>query len=371
MSLKSHKSLVITTARVNRAVRDEQCNFTSRKFRRMSVLPSTFNGYDYRSSFFSQTFAAVALCLFSGGASMAQDSFPDRPITIVVPAQPGGSSDVLFRKLAAEAQAITGNVFIVMNKPGASATMGTAFVTQAKPDGFTLGGVWNGPLTMAPLMVPVSYTPTSYDPVIQISSAPIVMCVRKDFPATNGKEFIAQLRANPDKYTYGTTDGHGGSIHFGVTRVLKGLDVRARVIPFNSTPATLQGFLSGSVDIYTGASAVAIKGSMGSGAAKCLLVSSAQDNAAVPQASGLNAMGVANAATYIWYGIIAPSATPAAIVAKLESIFQQAAATTSFKEYLQTVGMQATLLNARAMRKIIDEEYVINSLISKDLKMQQ
>ena len=82
-------------------------------------------------------------------------------------------------------------------------------------------------------------------------------------------------------------------------------------------------------------------------------------------------MGVANAATYIWYGIIAPSATPAAIVAKLESIFQQAAATTSFKEYLQTVGMQATLLNARAMRKIIDEEYVINSLISKDLKMQQ
>ena len=206
---------------------------------------------------------------------------------------------VVFRKLAAAVQAITGNIFIVMNKPGASATRGIHFVMQAKPDGYTRGRVWNGPLTMVPWMVRVTYKLT------------------------------------------------------------------------NSTPATLQGFLSGSVDIYTGASAVAIEGSMGSGAAKCLLVSSAQDNAAVPQASGLDAWGVANAATYIWYGIIAPSATPAAIVAKLESILQQAAATTSFKEYLQTVGMQATLLNARAMRKIIDEEYVINSLISKDLKMQQ
>ncbi|MEI8402286.1 MAG: tripartite tricarboxylate transporter substrate binding protein [Alcaligenaceae bacterium] len=365
------KSLLITTAQVNRAILPDLCNVSLRNSRRISVLPVKVNGYRLRSSFFARTFATAAICLYLSDTSVAQEGFPDRPITVVVPAQPGGSSDVLFRKLALAAQAITGNIFIVMNKPGASATMGTTFVTHAKPDGYTLGGVWNGPLTMAPLMVPVPYKPTSYDPVIQISSAPIVFCVRKDFPATNGKEFVAQLRANPDKYTYGTTDGYGGSIHFGVTRVFKSLDVSARLIPFNSTPANLQGFLSGSVDIYTGSSALAVKGSMDSGAAKCLLVSSAEDNAAVPQASGMSAMGVPDAASYIWYGIIAPADTPVAIVAKLESIFQEAAATPSVKEYLQSVGMEATLRKAPAMRKIIDGEYAKNLLISKDLKMIQ
>lgn len=137
--------------------------------------------------------------------------------------------------------------------------------------------------------------PTDHSPSLSRHNLQVVLtCCSVSLPLR-----LRQLRANSDKYTYGTTDGHGGSIHFGVTRVLKGLGVRARVIPFNSTPATLQGFLSASVDIYTGASAVAIKGSMGSGAAKCILVSSVQDNAPVPQTSGLDAMGAANAATYI------------------------------------------------------------------------
>ena len=222
---------------------------------------------------------------------------------------------------------------------------------------------------MAPLMVPVPYTPASYDPVIQISSAPIVLCVQKGFPAANGQELVAALRENPDKYTYGT-DGIGGTIHFGVTRVFKGLNVRARMIPFNSSPATLQAFLSGSVDLY-GGSLVAIRSSMAAGTAKCLLMSSIEDNPAIPQASGLGALGVPNSATHIWYGVIAPKGTPSAILSKLEAIFRQAASTPSFKEYLQTVGMQATLRNGEATRKIIDDEYAANSFISKDLQMQQ
>ena len=233
--------------------------------------------------FWIQTVVSMVVTLCPA-VVMAQDNFPERPVTIVVPGQPGGGSDVIFRKLAVAAQAITNNSFIVVNRPGASATMGTTVVTQAKPDGYTLGGTWNGPLTMAPLMVPVPYTTTSYDTVIQISSTPLVVCVHQNFPASSGKEFVEELR----------------TIHFGVTRVFKGLGISARMIPFNSSPATMQAFLSRTVDMY-GGSVVAIKSSMDGGSAKCLLVSSAEDNPAVPMSTGLSALGAPASAMHNWY----------------------------------------------------------------------
>ena len=317
--------------------------------------------------FLLQTVASMVVTLCPA-VVMAQDNFPERPVTIVVPGQAGGGSDVIFRKLAVAAQAITNTSFIVLNRPGASATMGTTVVTQAKPDGYTLGGTWNGPLTMAPLMVPVPYTTASYDPVIQISSTPLVVCVHQNFPASSGKEFVEELRKKPNQYTYGA-DGIGGTIHFGVTRVFKGLGISARMIPFNSSPATMQAFLSRTVDMY-GGSVVAIKSSMDGGVAKCLLVSSTEDNPAVPMSTGLLALGAPDSAMHNWYGVIAPKGTPLHIIAKLDSIFRQAAATPSFIEYLQSVGMQATLYNSIAMRQNIEDEYAANALISKNLQMQ-
>jgi tripartite-type tricarboxylate transporter receptor subunit TctC len=285
----------------------------------------------------------------------AEQKFPSRPIQMVIPTAPGGGTDISLRMLASLAEPILGSRIVIVNKTGGDGTVGMAAITEAKPDGYTIGGLWNAPLTMTPHMFAVPYKPTSYVAISHATSAPLVFCTKKDFPAGDGKEFIAELKKQPDKYTYGD-DGVGGTVQLSAERIFAAVGVKARAVPFAGAGETLKTFLGGDIDIY-GGSIPPILPYVKQGDVKCLLLTSADRSEALPQASSLTDLGIPDVATVLWRGIIAPLGLPPDRLATLEHAFEQAAKNEKFQKFMESRGEEAIGSDSAAFRKLIDGEY--------------
>ncbi|MEK7877789.1 MAG: tripartite tricarboxylate transporter substrate binding protein, partial [Pseudomonadota bacterium] len=285
----------------------------------------------------------------------AQEKFPTRPIEIIVPTPPGGGTDITARLLAELVEPMLGQKVVVVNKAGAGGTLGMSAVVQAKPDGYTLGGLWNAPLTMTPHSQAVPYSLQDYVAISLADTAPALLCTKPDFPANTGKEFIEVIRSNPNKYTYGN-DGVVGMLHLSTERIFTRLGVKARPVPFGGAGETLKNFLGGHVDIYAG-SIPPIVPHVKAGSAKCLLLTSKEKNAAVPQAASLSELGIPETATYLWHGIVGPKGIPPDRVAILEKAFAQAAKSGKFRQLMEARGVTVEGSGAAEFRKLIDTEF--------------
>ena len=303
---------------------------------------------------------ALALALVSAGALAAET------LKVIVPTAPGGGTDGFFRVLAHEAEPLLGESIIIVNVPGAGGTIGVAQMVRAS-DNQTVAGIWLGPITVSPNTMKVPYMPTDYIPVVQVSSAPYIVCVHPEFPENDGAGLIAELKKNPDKYTYGN-DGLGGPGHLGMARILKATGGSARDIPFKGAGETLQNFLGKHVDIYVG-SIPPILPHVQQGKAKCLLVTSAERVAAMPQAAGLKDLGIPQQETILWRALIAPKSMPPERVAKIEAVFEKAANAPASRKFLEDAGEQVEIRKGQALRDYIDREYAEMSAIAKSLKL--
>ena len=297
----------------------------------------------------------VLLFCIGVSSAAAQEKYPARPIEMVIPTAAGGGTDISLRMLAEIAEPILGQKVVVVNKPGGGGTVGMAQIVQARPDGYTIGGLWNAPLTMTPHMLPAPYKNSDYAAVTLVTASPTILCVKAAFPASDGKAFIEELRKNPGKYTYGN-DGVGGTIQLAAERVFTKLGVKARPIPFAGAGETLKAFLGGHVDIY-GGSIPPIMPYVKDKSAKCMMVTSAERNASVPDAAGLADLGAPGEATVLWRGIIAPRTLPADRLAVLQKAFAEAAQSAKFKEFMQKRGEEAKGTTSAEFRKLIDSEY--------------
>lgn len=288
-------------------------------------------------------------------------------LKVIIPTPPGGGTDGFFRVLTKEAEPLLGEPIIIANVGGAGGTIGVAQLVRAAPDGQTVAGVWLGPITVAPNTTKVPYTPNDYIPIVQMSSAPYVMCVHPEFPANDGGAFIAEIKKNPDKYTYGH-DGAGGPGHLGTARILRAVQASARDIPFKGAGDTLTAFLGKHIDIYVG-SIPPIREHERSGKAKCLLVTSADRITALPNAWALRDLGIPAEETILWRALIAPKGTPPERIAKLEIAFERAANSPAARKFLEDAGEQVAIKKGTALRKAIDDEYVAMGVVAKSLKL--
>jgi tripartite-type tricarboxylate transporter receptor subunit TctC len=299
--------------------------------------------------------------------SLAQsgDAFPSRPIELIGPSPAGGGTDILFRLLAEVSEPFLTQPVVVIIKAGATGTIAMGYVAKSKPDGYTLAGVYNGPLTMAPhLLAEVAYTVDDYVPIIQVTAAPSVFCTKPDFPAKNGKEFVELLRANPDKFTYGT-DGIGGVSHITAERIFRALGIQARSVPFAGASQTLQAVMGGHVDIFVAASA-SILPYVATGKAKCLLTSSRDRTAVLPDTTSLAELGIPEAALVQWRGIVAPKGLPSDRRIILEKAFRQGAQTEKFRRIMSERGEDVIILSGPEFADVIRTEYqVLGDLIKK------
>jgi tripartite-type tricarboxylate transporter receptor subunit TctC len=311
------------------------------------------------------TLALSAMLVLAEVATTA--ALAAEPLKLIIPTAPGGGTDGYFRVLAKEVEPYLKETVVVLNVPGAGGTIGVAQMVRATPDGQTVAGVWLGPVTVSPNTMKVTYTLNDYVPVIQVSSAPYVMCVHPDFPANDGKGLIAELQKNKDKYTYGN-DGLGGPGHLGTARILRATNASARDVPFKGAGETLQNFLGRHVDIYVG-SIPPILPHLQAGKAKCLLVTSAERVPSLPSAASLTDIGIPNEETILWRALIAPKATPPERIAALESAFEKAANAPASKKFLEDAGEQTAIKKGAALKRYIEAEYEAMGRLAKALNL--
>ncbi|WP_430463526.1 tripartite tricarboxylate transporter substrate binding protein [Tabrizicola sp.] len=258
----------------------------------------------------------------------ARIPYPEQALVMVVPAPRGGGTDIFARKLAELAEEDFGQRIIIDNRPREGGLVGVRHMTVSSPDGYTVAFVWNSPLTVAPLFAQADFTPEDYRSVMSIGYSSYVMCVRPDFPASDAKGLLAALAAAPDKYSYGN-DGETGTMRLAAERIFAAADISVRGVAFAGATETARNFIAGNVDIYSG-SIAAILPHVKEGKAKCLLLTSAADNETLPEASGLEALGLAELETVLWWGMIAPAETPDEAITRLEQAFLDAAASPEF-----------------------------------------
>jgi tripartite-type tricarboxylate transporter receptor subunit TctC len=316
----------------------------------------------------SKLSAATIIALSIPLIASAQQ-FPVKPITVIIPASPGGGTDTFGRKIAEEAQNQLNQPLIVENRGGGSGTIGLGQVTRAKPDGYTVGFVWNSPLTSVPHSLNVPYKNTDYSALMSIGFSSYVICAAPNFPANNGKELIELIRANPEKYTIGN-DGVGGTMQLASERIFAKAGVKVRQIPFKGAGDTAKNFLGGHIDLY-GGSITAIQPHVNAGKAKCLLLTSAEKNSALPQASSLTDIGMPGEETVLWWGLVVPADTPQAVKDQLEMTFMKAASSASMKEAMAKQGAVNRPRGAVDTNKLIASEYAALEQVAKSIGLEK
>ena len=288
-------------------------------------------------------FLSAALALLLATASAAEDRaqpYPSRPIRLVVPFPPGGSTDILSRALGQKLAEGLGQPVLIDNRPGAGGSIGSEAAAKAAPDGYTLVMGQLGPLAVSPAIYKnLPYDPVkSFAPVSLMAIVPSVLVVNPQVPAASAVELIAYARANPGKLTYGSA-GSGSTSHLTTEyfKLATGTDILH--VPYKGVGPMLTDLISGQLSMGING-APAVMAHVNSGRLRALAVTGLTRLPSLPQIPTLDQSGVKGFDASGWYGIVAPAGTPGAIVAKLNA---------EIRRIMQTPDLRARLDNEGAI----------------------
>ncbi len=261
---------------------------------------------------------SVLLSLAATSVAWAQ-TWPAKPVTLLVPFPPGGSSDAIARMLGAKLQEKPGGNFVVDNRAGAGGTIGTAAVKRAAPDGYTLLVTSLGPLVIGPhLLKNIGYDPTRDLDYISVAvQAPNVLVVPAASPHKSMAEVLAFLKANPDKMSFASS-GNGSSDHITAELFWQQTGTSGLHIPYKGGGPVMNDLLGGQVD----ASFMNINTALPqikAGKLRALSVTSARRSPVLPEVPTLDELGVKGLQVYSWQAVAAPKGLPADIKAKLHA----------------------------------------------------
>ena len=280
--------------------------------------------------------AGLAVTVMYGLGSAAAQTYPDRPIKIVVPFGAGGPPDVAARFVATYMSAHLGTVFIE-NRPGAGGTIAAKAVAATPADGYTLMLATSGALSISPqIYSDPGYDPvTSFAPISLISTAPLVLAVNADLPIHNIAELIAYSKANPGKLNFGASIGTPPHISGEMFNVLTGTKIT--FIPYKTAAAAASDVVAGQIQV-TFQGTTGIMPFVRTGKLRPIGVVSPQR---IPEFSNVPTMaeqGVKGMPPDAWQGIVAPAGTPADIVAKLNHVINEGLSSPELKAGIIKLG---------------------------------
>jgi tripartite-type tricarboxylate transporter receptor subunit TctC len=280
---------------------------------------------------------AVTLVAFAGIGNAAAQTYPSRPVTMVVPFPAGGSTDTIGRIVAEAMRAPLGQPVIIENVGGASGNIGSARVAHAAPDGYTLVlGSWPTHVLNAGIFK-LPYDPlTDFEPVGLVAAQPLFIEVRKDFPANNLSELIAWLKANPGKATQGTA-GSGGASHVAGVFFQQATGTSFQLVPYRGSAPAMQDLLAGHIDMMLDLAASSTP-QVRSGTVKAFAVTSKTRLAAAPDIPTVDEAGLPGFYVLSWHGIFVPKATPNDVIARLNAAAVAALADPTVRQRLADVG---------------------------------
>jgi len=289
------------------------------------------------------------------GRVLAQ-AWPGRPVRLIVPFPPGGSTDILGRSIAQKLQEALGQPFVVENKGGAGGSIGATEAARAAPDGYTLLMGHIGTLAVNPSLYPdLAYdSMRSFAPVTLIARVPNVLVVNPGVPANDVRQLIALAKSKPGALRY-ASGGNGSAAHLAMEYFKLRTQTDIGHIPYRGTSPAVVDVIAGQVEmIMTGVPAVIEH--VKAGKLRALGVSSRMPVASMPGVPTIAASGVPDFEAIQWYGIVAPTRTPPAVIALLNAEIGRALQTPALKSRLDAEGAEAAPTTPEAFGALIADE---------------
>ena len=271
---------------------------------------------------------------------LAAQDYPLRPVRLIVPFPPGGGNDIVARAVAQELGKSLGQQFVVDNRAGAGGAIGAELAARSPADGYTLflGGVGSHVVNPS-LHAKLPYDPIrDFAPVTLIASAPSVLVVNPALQATSLSELTALARAHPGKLNY-ASNGNGSSAQLAAVLYESMAGVRMVHVPYKGVAQALVELMSGEVQVMFG-TLVAILPHIKAGRLRALAVTGRNRSALLPEVPTLAEAGLPGYEAGSWYGILAPSGTPAAIVTRLNAEINAAIRQPEVRERLAAEGAE-------------------------------
>ena len=311
----------------------------------------------------SIAWAACLLVLF-GAPAHAQADFPERPIKMYVPFPPGGGIDVTARIAANKLGEILGQQIAIINQGGGGGAIATDAVVRAEPDGYTLLYHSVTGITHAAVTANLSYDwLRDLAPVSLVTRFAPVMVVSPNLPVKDMKDFIALLKANPGKYSYGSS-GTGTAVHLATELFKQQAGVDIVHVPYRGTIAVLPDLMSGRVLMMIDGVPAEVK-NIQNGTVKALAVTTAERSPALPDVPTMKEVGLDYEVPF-WTGIYAPIRTPTAVVDKLAAAIHQVVHDAEVTKKLAAIGTEGVGSIPAELDAATREQFAMYRAIVKD-----
>lgn len=289
--------------------------------------------------------------LVSSTFSVAQSTYPNKPIKLIVPFPPGGLIDNVARLIAPTLSTELGQAIVVENKPGAGGNLGAAEVAKANPDGYTLL-MASPPLSISPALYKnLPYNPNNIEPIAIFGQLPNVLLVNPDSGINTVAELVKRARANPGKMNY-ASNGNGTSLHLSAEMLKSQSEIFVVHIPYRGSALANVALVSKDVDFMFDNLPPAL-GLIKGGKLKPLAVTTSTRNPALPQVPTMQEAGFPSFQVSAYFGIAAPKGLPSDIAMKLQNSIQKTVAQKEVTESLTKLGATVDFMNATKSAEFI------------------
>lgn len=301
--------------------------------------------------------ASMALCCLFAGAVSAQD-YPSRPIRLVVGFAPGGGADVAARLVAQKLGEAWNATVVVDNRSGAGGNLAAEIVAKSNPDGYTLLVTSPGPVAINPsLLAKLPYNPSKeLAPITLLAFGPNVLVVPTTSTATSVKDFIALAKNAATPLNYGTS-GIGSTPHLSAELFKNMARVNMTHVPYKGAGLAAIDLVAGRIDVMI-VSAPTVLGSVKAGRLKALGVTSLKRASVLPDVPTLNEAGLPGYEAGVWWGLLAPTGTPAALLERINKAVVGILETAEVKQRIANEGAEAAPMTTKAYGDFLKRETV-------------
>lgn len=284
----------------------------------------------------------IMLAAMFPASTQESGRFPARPIALVVQAVAGGGNDAIARIFAQEMQKHLGQTVIVENRPGGGGAVGSEYVARSAPDGHTLLLITTGETYYKALNPTVRFdTVKDFSPIAMVSSVPLVLVTTASQPFNSFAEFVEYAKANPKKLSYGSA-GVGSPHHLAGEMLNRAAGLEIIHVPYRGTAPAINDLLGKQISLAW-SSPAAVKSFIGEGTLKPLAMADPHRAAVFPEVPTIGESGYPDVTVDLWFGIVAPRGTPAAIIARIHKSIQEASADAGLRQRIANLGFELTI----------------------------
>ena len=307
----------------------------------------------------------ISFALFAGIPALAQ-SWPTKPVKIIVPFPPGGSADPIARVISAKLATSLGQPFVVENKPGASGSIGTGIAAKSPPDGYTFVVVFDTHAVNPFLIADMPFdTQKDLQPVMLVGVAPLAIATLPTKPYKNLADVVAAAKVNPNAVTFGSVQ-NGSTGHLEMLLWQKAAGVRLTHAPYRGAAPMVTDALGGHIELAIGSAAV-IAPHVRSGKLRGIAVTGQNRSSVMPEVATLVEQGYPNLNAYAGWGIYAPAGLPKVILEKFHAEVVKAFRAPDVVQLMQDqLGMQLVLNTPEEMQKFVNIEMLRWSNVIKE-----